>query len=186
MPVVEFLHERKSPDIIWGQLKRSINAIAKQLELAQFEVLRSSCITDEKNSAALAFLLESITLPPYTKKKGHEVFRRKDTDSFLSNTKTRPLAIWVDRETRIALIIERKATDARKFVRSVLPNYGDKNINSGGASNIGISKDLIKSGLQIYSGTERKKIKRLAKEVSDEVASTESLIFRRGTRYKMA
>src|SRR5215212_9482026 len=37
--VVEFSHEKKSPDIIWGQLKRSINAIAKQLELAHFVVL---------------------------------------------------------------------------------------------------------------------------------------------------
>src|SRR5215216_5706190 len=92
--VVEFSHEKKSPDIIWGQLKRSINAIAKQLELAHFVVLRSSCITDETSSAALAFLLESITLPAYTKKKGPEVFRRKDSASFLSNRKSKPLAIW--------------------------------------------------------------------------------------------
>src|SRR5215212_10273177 len=96
--VVEFSHEKRSPDIIWGQLKRSINAIAKQLELAHFVVLRSSCVTDETSSAALAFLLESITLPAYTKKKGPEVFRRKDTASFLSNRKSKPLAIWVDRE----------------------------------------------------------------------------------------
>ncbi|HEX2106345.1 MAG TPA: CCA tRNA nucleotidyltransferase, partial [Nitrososphaera sp.] len=60
--VVQFSHESKSPDVIWGQLKRTTNAIAKQLELARFNVLRSSCITDEKHSAALAFLLDSIIL----------------------------------------------------------------------------------------------------------------------------
>jgi tRNA nucleotidyltransferase (CCA-adding enzyme) len=167
--VVEFSHEKKSPDIIWGQLKRSINAIAKQLELAHFVVLRSSCVTDETSSAALAFLLESITLPAYTKKKGPEVFRRKDTASFLSNRKSKPLAIWVDREMRTAMLIERKATDARKFAKSLLLNHHE---------NSGISKDLILNKLQIYSGSDRKIIKGLAKEVISEVVSTERLIFR--------
>ena len=168
--VVEFSHEKKSPDIIWGQLKRSISAITKQLELAHFEVLRSSCVTDETSSAALAFLLESITLPVYTKKKGPEIFRRKDTASFVSNRKkSKPLAIWVDREMRIAMLIERKATDARKFVESLLLNHRE---------NSGISKDLIVNKLQIYSGSDRKIIKGLAKEVIGEVVSTERLIFR--------
>ncbi len=166
--VVEFSHEKKSPDIIWGQLKRSINAITKQLELAHFEVLRISYVTDEKSSAALAFLLESITLPPYTKRKGPEIFRRKDTASFLSNRK-KPLAIWVDREMRIAMLIERKATDARKFVKSLLLNHRE---------NSGISKDLIAHKLQIYSGSDRKIIKGLAKEAIGDVVSTERLIFR--------
>ncbi|HEX6252593.1 MAG TPA: CCA tRNA nucleotidyltransferase [Nitrososphaera sp.] len=168
--VVEFSHQKKSPDIIWGQMKRSINAIAKQLELAHFEVLRISCVTDERNSAALAFLLESITLPAYTKKKGPEIFRSKDTASFLSNRKrSRPLAIWVDREMRIAMVIERRATDARKFVKSLLLNHRE---------NSGISKELIVNKLQIYSGSDRKVIKGLAKEAICDVVSTERLIFR--------
>jgi tRNA nucleotidyltransferase (CCA-adding enzyme) len=165
--VVEFSHEKKSPDIIWGQLKRSINAIAKQLELAHFQVLRSSCVTDERSSAALAFLLESITLPAYTKKKGPQIFRRKDIASFLSNRK-KPLAIWVNREMRVVMLIERKATDARKFVKSLLLNHPE---------NSGISRDLIANKLQIYSGSDRK-IKGLAKEVVGEVVSTEHLIFK--------
>jgi tRNA nucleotidyltransferase (CCA-adding enzyme) len=168
--VVEFSHEKKSPDIIWGQLKRSINAIAKQLELAHFEVLRISCVTNERNSAALAFLLESITLPAYTKKKGPEIFRRKDTASFLSNRKrTRPIAIWVDREMRISMVIERRFTDARKFVKSLLLNHRE---------NSGISKDLIVNKLQIYSGSDRKIIRGLAKEAIGDVISTERLIFK--------
>jgi tRNA nucleotidyltransferase (CCA-adding enzyme) len=168
--VVEFSHQKKSPDIIWGQLKRSINAIAKQLELAHFEVLRISCVTDERNSAALAFLLESMTLPKYTKKKGPLIFRRKDTASFLSNTKrSEPLAIWVDTEMRISMLIERNATDARKFVKSLLVNH---------RQNSGISKDLVLNRLKIYSGSDKKIIKGLAKEVVSDIVSTEHLIFR--------
>jgi tRNA nucleotidyltransferase (CCA-adding enzyme) len=168
--VVEFSHEKKSPDIIWGQLKRSINAIAKQLEMSHFEVLRSSCVTDEKSSAALAFLLESITLPAYSKKKGPEIFRRKETARFLSNRKSKPLAIWVDKEMRIAMLTERKATDARKFIKSLLLNHRE---------NSGVSRDLItnKKKIQIYGGSDRN-IRGLAKEAIGEVISTECLIFR--------
>jgi tRNA nucleotidyltransferase (CCA-adding enzyme) len=169
--VVEFTHKERSPDIIWGQLKRSLNAMAKQLEIADFIVLRSSCITDEKTSAALAFLLESITLPPYTKRKGPEVFRRKDTVSFISDTKNKkPLVTWVDREMRVAMLVDRKATDARQFARSLLLDR---------IENSGVAKDLIadRKKLRIYSGSERK-IKGLALEAVGEVVSTEHLIFR--------
>jgi tRNA nucleotidyltransferase (CCA-adding enzyme) len=169
--VVEFTHKERSPDVIWGQLKRSLNAMAKQLEIADFIVLRSSCITDEKTSAALAFLLESITLPPYTKRKGPEVFRRKDTVSFISDTKNKkPLVTWVDREMRVAMLVDRKATDARQFARSLLLDR---------IENSGVAKDLIadRKKLRIYSGSERK-IKGLALEAVGEVVSTEHLIFR--------
>jgi tRNA nucleotidyltransferase (CCA-adding enzyme) len=191
--VVEFSHENKSPDIIWGQLKRTTNAITKQLELAHFEVVRSSCITDEKNSAALGFLLESVTLPQHTKKRGPDVFRRSDTASFLSNTKSKPLAIWVDKEMKVTMLVERKATDARKIVESLLQptNYDKKNnrdkgrldsggggSGSGGGGGGGISKDLIVNRLQIYIGSDRKIIKGLAKEVISRVVATERLIFK--------
>jgi tRNA nucleotidyltransferase (CCA-adding enzyme) len=163
--VVEFSHKERSPDVVWGQLKRSTSAIAKQLELADFVVLRSSCVTDEKRSAALAFLLESMTLPPYTKKKGPEVFRRSDTASFFAGKK-KPLVTWVDKEMRVAMLVDRKATDAIIFTRLLLQN----------AENSGVAKDLVASKLQIYSGS-GKKIKGVAKEAVSEVVSTERLIF---------
>jgi tRNA nucleotidyltransferase (CCA-adding enzyme) len=165
--VIEFSHPRKSPDIIWGQLKRSINSIAKQLELAQFVVIRTSCLTDERSSAVLVFLLESISLPPYMKKRGPEIFRRKDTASFLSNRK-RPLAIWVNRDMRIEMMVNRKITDARKLVKSLLLKDAQRS---------GIPQDLIVNRLQIYSGDDRK-IEGLVKEAIGKVVSTEHLIFR--------
>jgi tRNA nucleotidyltransferase (CCA-adding enzyme) len=162
--MIQFSHKERSPDVVWGQLKRSTGAIAKQLELADFVVLRSSCVTDEKTSAAMAFLLESMTVTPYTKKKGPEVFRRSDTASFLAGTK-KPLATWVDRETRVAMLVDRKDTDAIKFVKSLLKNK----------ENSGIVKDLIRGKLQIYSGS--RKAKGVAKEAVNRVVSTERLIF---------
>jgi tRNA nucleotidyltransferase (CCA-adding enzyme) len=165
--IIEVTHKERSPDIIWGQLKRSLNAIAKQLEIAGFSVLRSSCVTDEKSSAALAFLLESMTLPAYVKRKGPEIFRKSDTASFLSNRK-KPIMTWVDKEMRVVMLVDRKETDARKFVKSLL----QKNIE-----NSGVAKDLIadKKKLKIYSG--KQKINGLALEAAGEIVSTEHLIF---------
>jgi hypothetical protein len=64
------------------------------------------------------------------------------------------------------MLVDRKATDARKFVRSLL----------AGMENTGVAKDLIAGKLQIYSGGDRK-IRGVAKEAVGEVIATERLIF---------
>jgi tRNA nucleotidyltransferase (CCA-adding enzyme) len=168
--VVEFRHKEKSPDIIWGQLKRSMAAVKKQLEIADFEVIRASCVSDEKSSAAMAFLLESLILPRYTRKKGPEVFRAKDSDSFLSHPKNNPHIVWVDAEMRAMMLVDRKETDAVSFVKSLFERK---------IENSGISKELLasRSMLKIYSG-KGKKMSGLAKEAVDEIVSTEHFIFK--------
>lgn len=165
--VIEFSHRQRSPDTIWGQLKRSLNSVSKQLEMAGFTVFRSSCVTDEKTSAAFAFLLESLTLPEITVRKGPEVSRRSDAESFIAKA-NRPLAMWVDRDMRISTLVERKAVDARKFTKSLLQENIDKS---------GVAKDMITGKIRIYSGIELKKTKCLAREATDELVSTENLVF---------
>jgi len=64
------------------------------------------------------------------------------------------------------MLMDRKATDARKFVKSLLQN----------AKNSGVTKDLVAGKLQIYSGGDRKVVG-VAKEAVGEVVSTENLIF---------
>ncbi|HXG07425.1 MAG TPA: CCA tRNA nucleotidyltransferase [Nitrososphaera sp.] len=163
--VAEFTHRERSPDVVWGQLRRGTSAIAKQLELAGFTVVRSSCITDEKRSAALAFLLESMTLPPYTKKRGPEIFRRRDVSRFLAG-KEKSHMVWVDREMRVTMLVDRKATDAVKYARWLLQS----------ADSSGFPKDLIIAGkLKVYHGNA--KTRGVAKEAVSDVVSTERLIF---------
>lgn len=169
--IVEFRHREKSPDIVWGQLKRSLAAIRKQLEIADFNVIRSACLTDEKTSAAMAFLLESLVLPPFTKRSGPEVFRKDDSSSFLSSPKNRPHIVWVDDEMRLAMLVDRKETDAVAYVKSL---FGKRMANSG------ISRDLLaaRSMLRIYSG-KGSKMSGLAREAVEDIVSTEHFIFRR-------
>ncbi|HEY1247398.1 MAG TPA: CCA tRNA nucleotidyltransferase [Nitrososphaera sp.] len=165
--VVEFSHPRKSPDVLWGQLKRGMNSLSKQLELGHFSVLRRECLTDEITSAAIVFLLDSMKLPSYMKRIGPQVYRRKDSDSFLRN-RDNPYAVWVDREMRISLLVDRKTTDARKLVRSLLLNDADKS---------GVPRNLVGHKVQIYAGDDRK-IKGVVKQAVDKVVSTERLVFR--------
>jgi len=57
--VVQFRFKDRSDDIIWGQIKRASNALKTQLELGGFTVLRNSSTKDEKENAALIFLLHA-------------------------------------------------------------------------------------------------------------------------------
>ena len=57
--VVQFRFKDRSDDIIWGQIKRASNALKTQLELGGFTVLRNSSVKDEKENAALIFLLHA-------------------------------------------------------------------------------------------------------------------------------
>src|SRR5574341_149733 len=82
--VVKFNYKKRSPDIIWGQIKRAATAVAGQLNLAGFEVLRKSAITDEKSEAALLFLLHSAKIEKTVIKNGPEVFRRKESENYIA------------------------------------------------------------------------------------------------------
>jgi tRNA nucleotidyltransferase (CCA-adding enzyme) len=159
--VVEFAHRERSPDTIWGQMKRSAGALAKQLEIAGFSVFRWTCVTDGKKAGAFAFLLESLALPDYAMRKGPEIARTKDTDSFVAAAK--PLAMWVDREMRVSTVIKRKQTDAGRLAKALLKN----------PEQAGVAKDMITGKLKIYSGSGHR-LSGLVKKAVDELASTES------------
>lgn len=170
--VAEFSHRKRSPDTIWGQLKRSSNSLAKQLEIAGFTVFRHTCQTDEEDRGAFAFLLESLTLPPYIVRKGPEIAMAKETENFIAKSKKKkpPLAVWADREMRVSMVTERNETDAGRLLQKLLQN----------PQSSGVAKDMIvtaKAKLEIYSGSGRKKMSKVARKAAYELASTESLIF---------
>jgi tRNA nucleotidyltransferase (CCA-adding enzyme) len=168
--IVEFSYLKRSPDVIWGQLKRIQSAMSKQLNLADFRVIRSVCITDEENSAALVFLLESITLPAYAEKIGPEIFRRNATANFISKNKKESLLMWIDREMKVKSLVKRKATNAKDYLISLLT----KKIESTGIKTKPI--EGISGPLLIYTGDERK-IGGLVKNAVYKLVTTESNIF---------
>jgi len=169
--IIEFKYEPRSPDIIWGQLKKTLNSISKQLRLAHFNVIRSTCTTDEKGFAALVFMLQSVTLPSYIERIGPEVFRRKESAKFISKNAKESLLFWTNREMRIVGLFNTKITNAKDYVHSLLSEH---------AECIGITEGLkedVRNGtLKIYTGDEKGMMKRIVRHAANEIISTERFI----------
>ena len=168
--VIEFGHTSRSPDIIWGQLKRSLDALSKQLELAGFIVIRSTCITDEKRSAAFIFLLESIFLSLYIEKIGPEVFRKKETANFISKNRKISNLIWINRQMRVSTLVKRNLINAKDFIKMLV----SKKIENTGISS-GLKED-IQQTLCVYTANEFR-LKGIIKEAINELTTTERLVF---------
>lgn len=168
--IVEFTYRQRSPDIIWGQIKRTLNAISRQLCIANFTVIRSIGDTDENGHATFVFLLEAITLPPYMRRTGPHIFRTRDTASFISENIKKSLLMWIDNEMKVKSLVKRKTTNAKEYIKLILANKKD----------VGVTKGLIKDiqeTLQIYTGDERE-INGLVKNAIYKLVTTDSRIFR--------
>ena len=99
--VVKFNFKIRSPDIIWGQIKRATNSLKTQLELGGFNVLRSTSHTDEQKEAFLLFLLDSPIIPKKYSKIGPDIFREKDCHSFISRNIVKTDLMWVNSSGKI-------------------------------------------------------------------------------------
>ena len=169
--IIEFKYEPRSPDIIWGQLKKTLNSISKQLQLAHFNVIRSTCTTDEKGFAALIFMLQSVILPSYIERIGPEVFRRKESAKFISKNAKESLLFWTNREMRIVGLFNTKITNAKDYVHSLLSEHAEYiGITEG------IKEDVRNSTLKIYTGDEKGMMKRIVRYAANEIISTERFI----------
>ena len=72
--IVEFKIQKRSPDILWGQLKRKLTSISKQLSNARFEIIKKSCFTDEEERAVFIFMIEFTNLPKISVNKGPQIY----------------------------------------------------------------------------------------------------------------
>jgi len=82
--VVQFKVKERSDDIIWGQIKRASNALKTQLELGGFTVLRNSSTKDEKENAALIFLLHAKKIENSLVRSGPEISSKEHCEKFIT------------------------------------------------------------------------------------------------------
>jgi len=158
----------RSPDIIWGQIKRAANSLKTQLEIGGFKVLRSTCHTDEKKEAYLFFLLESPVIPKKYSRLGPEFFRENDCKSFISKNKTTTELMWISECGKIASLEKRKHSEVVKF----LTNFLKDNLQTGIPK--GLQGDFRK-GFKVFLGT--KNVTKSIKEVTKGLISTDETIF---------
>ena len=124
--VVSFNYKSRSPDIIWGQIKRAVSTIGIQLELGGFKVIRSKAHTDEQKVASLSFLLESTTISKYHVKEGPEFFSENDSNQFIIKNEKKSLSVWINKNKKILSLEKRSENNAKKFLTHLLAKELDK------------------------------------------------------------
>ncbi|MDA4130226.1 MAG: CCA tRNA nucleotidyltransferase [Thaumarchaeota archaeon] len=136
--IVTFRNEKRSPDILWGQLRRSESAISEKLSKLDFQVLRSTAASNEETHCAFLFLLAETSLGKVHTRKGPEYFRAQEVDSYLSKNKRRTLLTWIAEDGRLESIFERDAfsMEVQKSLRQL---FSKKFLDS-----IGLSEEIKK------------------------------------------
>jgi len=164
--VVKFEFKTRSPDIIWGQIKRTTTSLSTQLKLGGFTVLRNKSYTDQKKEAYLFFFLESIKISQTYLKNGPELFRENSSKSFISKNLKNSEMMWIGTNGKIISLEKRKYTDAVVFLTNFLKK--DKT---------GIPKGLLsdfKKGFRVTVG--HKNLGKSIKEEANELISTDGAV----------
>jgi len=106
--IVQFRFKNRSDDIIWGQIKRASNALKTQLELGGFTVLRNSSIKDEKENAALVFLLHAKKIENSLVRIGPEISSKAHCEKFILANSKKSQLMWIDEKGKIKSLQKRK------------------------------------------------------------------------------
>jgi len=168
--VVQFRFKNRSDDIIWGQIKRASNALKTQLELGGFTVLRNSSVKDEKENAALIFLLHTKKIEDSLVRSGPEISSKEHCEKFIAANLKKSQLMWINEEGKIQSLQKRKHGDVKLFLRDVL---------KGNLKNSGIPKGLekdFKKGVKIVDAN--KVSTKSIKEAITNIAVTDETTFR--------
>jgi len=160
--VVNFDYKSRSPDIIWGQIKRVTSSLTTQLELGGFRVLRSKPHANQQNEIYLFFFLESIKISPIYLKNGPEFFREDNSKSFISKNIQNSKLLWVGNNKKIIVLEKRKHIEATKFITEFLK----KNFQIGIPQGL---QDDFKRGFNVSIGS--KNLSKSIKEAASELIS---------------
>ena len=158
--VVEFKIKPRSPDIMWGQIKKATTTISTHLKHGGFNVLRSKAHAD-KHTVWLFFLLQSLTIPPTFVKDGPQIFRREAVDKFIEKHIADSEFMWIKSDngrnndkddkggSRVVALKTREHFKAIEFVKHLLDDI-NKNNNTTTHVPQGLQRDF-ESGFRIHT-----------------------------------
>lgn len=169
--ITEFEFSFRAPDIIWGQLQKTMNSISKFIESNGFKIIKNVCFTDEREHCVLAFLMESVTIPRLYKRVGPDIFRDNDAVKFVKSNSISPVK-WIASDNRLNCLLLRDFIDAREYLEFVFMNKPDLI----GIPN-GLKSDFL-STVQVYSIDQQKNISEHVKNTIFELLYTDSRLFK--------
>lgn len=126
-----------SPDVIWGELKKSSKALKKLLEKQDFQVMNSDSWSDEDSTSVMVMELASVNLPRI---KAHEgpLAGDPNQEKFLSKHLQNEKTIggpWI-KNGRWHVELKRDFTNAKQLI--------DSKLREENLTDLGLSKDIVK------------------------------------------
>lgn len=112
--LMTFGHSKRSSDVLWGQLKRSLRRVREAISRAGFGVVRAACSTDGVGESAFSFILLRKELPELKVRVGPEVFIRDDVERFLNKNRGIAKLFWVE-GFRVYMVRGREVRRFREF-----------------------------------------------------------------------
>ncbi len=137
------------PDVVWGQLRKTANALQKLLRQWGFNVLEATPWTDERGSGCVLLALESSQIPEVEKRIGPPV-DSDHAERFLQKHLNSPRLVrgpWIEGGRWVALV-RRKYTNALQLLREKLARGGREHGVAGYVA------EAIKKKLVLLQGEE--------------------------------
>jgi tRNA nucleotidyltransferase (CCA-adding enzyme) len=147
---VSFKTEKRSVDILWGQLKKSSASLASKLESVGFSVIRQSASSNEEDESAFVFLFSEHRISELRIREGPEYFRAEEVRKYSKKNSEKSLLTWINEEGRVLSLArrDRDLSDARKALNSMLSRPA--NLNKLGLSHA--IREEISKGFKLDSG----------------------------------
>ena len=168
MLVLKFQYKKSPDDTIAGQIRRAVNSLSSQMEIAGFKILRNSSLTLEKNQAVLLFLMDSLTISENQIHDGPNVFEENFSRKFISINRKKSRIMWIGNNTKIMTLQKRSHTNAKLFLNDLIQNH----LNKSGIPN-GIKSDIKNMKITTGNNIADKSIK----EAILELVTTNDKIF---------
>ena len=168
MLVLKFQYKKSTDDTIAGQIRRTVNSLSSQMEIAGFKILRNSSLTLEKNQAVLLFLMDSLTISENHIHDGPNVFEENFSRKFVSINRKKSRIMWIGNNAKIMTLQKRSHTNAKLFLNDLIQNH----LNKSGIPN-GIKSDIKNMKITTGNNIADKSIK----EAILELVTTNDKIF---------
>jgi tRNA nucleotidyltransferase (CCA-adding enzyme) len=147
------------PDILWGQLYKSLRSLHKLVELSDFSLLRDFAWSDEKALNVFGFELEHCCIPEVKKHLGPPLEKQNECEKFLlkhQNGRGTVAGPYVE-DGRWVVEVRRNYTDACGLLREKLKDGGKKAGVAEGISHVlkrGFSMFVNEEVVKVYEKNE--------------------------------
>jgi len=138
------------PDILWGQLYKSLRSLRKLVELNDFSLLRAEAWSDEAALNMFVFELEACCISPVKRHLGPPLDKEQECEKFVAkyvDSSETVCGPYVE-DGRWVVLVRRKITDACELLRGRLKDGGK---NAGVAEGLSLA---VKKGFKIMVNEE--------------------------------